>query len=62
MTELHDESRPPKERQFTVINHEQESKNMSVMLKSGASSTTKKIVNNSLASFKKLAGFDSVLN
>ena len=46
-----------------VRKHEQSSTdNFWLISNSSAASTTKKIVENSVASFKKLAGFDSMIN
>lgn len=49
MEGLHDPDRPPMERKYNVIKHEQEKSSMqSMMLSCAASGTTKKIVENSL--------------
>lgn len=61
MTELHDPNRPPAERKFTVKEHAQEGVEQNLMMSTAASTTTKKIVENSIASRKKMAQFDSVL-
>ena len=61
MTELHDPNRAPLERVITVKEHAQEGSEQGAMFQTAASTTTRKIVENSLASRKKMAGFDPAL-
>jgi hypothetical protein len=65
MEGIHDQ--PPDEwnKDYTVRRHPDEAldqSSYSIMTQKGAASTTKKIVNQSVESRKRMAGFDPVLN